>query len=291
MPKLPFNWNTAFDIIDRAARELGKVGIQVGSADVAANNPVHVQPGTGVTFEATGASGVALAKDASLTDVQAAMSGGSKAARVLLYGADGNPLVLATSSDVQAVRDRLPAALGNAGGLKAALVDLGGAATELMVQAIRDRLPTALGQALAGACLPVVLPTSQVGGALALDATISGAGAMTGWDYWDNGGSAIGAGAVVKASPGTFGGTFGFNQTGSPAFIQIHNAATVAAISASTLVAVSNATITNTGYGALNSLAGGIKCTNGIVIVWSTNGSQTGFAAGTSTAKMGVYYK
>jgi hypothetical protein len=39
----------------------------------------------------------------------------------------------------------LPAALGTAGGLKAALVDLGGAATDTVVTAIRDRLPSSFG--------------------------------------------------------------------------------------------------------------------------------------------------
>lgn len=49
-----------FDVSDRAARAAGKVGIQVAAADVAAANPVPVTPGTGATFDVSDRAARAL---------------------------------------------------------------------------------------------------------------------------------------------------------------------------------------------------------------------------------------
>lgn len=52
----------SIDLIDRAARAAGRVGLQVAGADVAAGNPVHVAPGTGATWSTEPAAGIAPEK-------------------------------------------------------------------------------------------------------------------------------------------------------------------------------------------------------------------------------------
>lgn len=88
MPRSLVDLITSLDITDRVARALGKVGIQVAGADVAAGNAVHVKPGTGALFDVsdraarllgvvTGAAGAALATQATLDALLTAISDGT----------------------------------------------------------------------------------------------------------------------------------------------------------------------------------------------------------------------
>lgn len=84
----------------------------------------------------------------------------------------------ATTADVNEVRDRLPAALdGGRLAVETELAATGALATEAKqdtgnasLVAIDAGIPAALGQAAAVASMPVVLPTTQAGGPLALEA-------------------------------------------------------------------------------------------------------------------------
>lgn len=84
---------------------------------------------------------------------------------------------VATDTVLQAIRDRLPPALGTGGGLKASLVDLGGAATDVVAQAIRDRLPSSL----VGGRLDTVIGAALPAGSNTIGKVDQGAGGASAW--------------------------------------------------------------------------------------------------------------
>ena len=117
------------------------------------------------------------------------------------------------------------------------------------------------------------LETDSTGALLvnAIDTNGNMSGAIGAWDFANNAGSALpAAGYVLKASAGAIAGFVVLNGTGGSAFLQVHNLASATGYSASTLLWVAAASTGSASASASTFVAGGLRCTTGIVLVWST---------------------
>jgi hypothetical protein len=137
------------------------------------------------------------------------------------------------------------------------------------------------------------LETDSTGSLLVtpMDANGNMSGINGGWDFTNNSGSALpAAGLVVKASAGVAAGFSAVNGTGGSAFLQIHNLSSATGYSASTMVWTAPTSTASAGVASTNLVTGGIRCSTGIVFVWSsTQFTYTSIAS--NTGAVIVYYK
>lgn len=132
-------------------------------------------------------------------------------------------------------------------------VDAGGIARRLLVGAHG-------GLGIEGVASGVPVATTDTG--------IAAGGIIGGWTPMGPTAMAVG-GIAVKGSPGLFGSCSAFNGTPGAGFLQVHNLAAATGLSTATIVATSTTTATS-GLGVPTIPNGGIVCSIGIVIAWST---------------------
>jgi hypothetical protein len=101
---------------------------------------------------------------------------------------------------------------------------------------------------------------------------LTGSGTIAGWSPFITSAlltSTVPA-AVLKNSAGTLGSFSGTNGTGATCYIQVHNATSTGSLSSSTLIYTNPASTTNGTTAALTIPTGGISCSTGIVVAWSS---------------------